>query len=144
MGKRWVLIVCAVITFLLPAGCDPFHGRRPIDYPNTRWVAENPELFFEVGTDNNVTYAQIITDDEEIELLCNFGISGALIFFYPLSALMPPTEAHPYGIIRGADMLFSGLCKFGKSKLIVTINNNDKGFLDDSITEIVFIREDIE
>jgi hypothetical protein len=146
--KIVVYIFAVILALTLLTSCDPFTGQRPTNYPNTRWVSEDPDMFFVVGEEQSVnqwgsharvTHAQITKEGEVIELICRFAVSGALVLFYDVSARNIET-----GAIRGSELLFSGLCKFGSDKLVVTIRNNDKGFLDDSITEIVFVREDIE
>ena len=41
------------------------------------------------------------------------------------------------------DWLFIGRCKFSKKKLVVTIFNNEKEFLSDSIKTLTFISKPI-
>ena len=141
MKKRIIFVSIVFLMFL--TSCDPFTGQRPLDYPNTRWVAENPDMYFEVGDERNVTYCQITIDGEPSEIICSFHISGKQVNFYDLSARILPTEEHPYEGLIGNKVLFTGLCEFSPKKLIVRILDNEKGFLDDSIEEIVFIREDM-
>jgi hypothetical protein len=151
--KIVVYILAVILVLTLLTSCDPFTGQRPYNYPNTRWVSEDPDMFFVVGEEQftnqwgsfaDVTHAQITKDGEVIELICSFAVSGALVLFYDVSGFDSETGKLIHAGSTSDITLFTGLCKFGPDKLVVTIRNNDKGFLDDSITEIVFVREDIE
>ena len=152
--KRLALVLhCVIVVMLLSSSCDVLTGRRPTNYPNTRWVSQDPDMYFVVGglrnTDHmgvshaDVTYAQIVIDGEMIELRCWFAVSGSQIGFDDPSKLDPETGRSLKGLTSSDVQLFLGLCKFGPNEMVVTITHNDKGFLDDSITEIVFIREDL-
>ena len=143
--RKLILLICGMMTVLLLSSCTPLPSKHhPVTNPNTRWVSENPDMFFEVGDfaevgdlTAKVTYAQIIVDDKVIELILNFSYSGKSVFVYDTSARLPS------GAIKGGELLFRGLCKSSVNKLIFTIDLNEKGFLDDSITEIVFVREEL-
>ena len=140
------LCVSIALTIALLTGCVDFYtGKRPIDYPNTRWVSENPDMYFEVGNSVSVEYAQIMMHGEVIELICGFD-HGVGITFYDVSAFIPADPSNPNDIdgVRFEGWLFMGLCEFSKDKLVAKITNNGKGFLDKSIKEITFLREDIQ
>ena len=152
MKKICFATPCIILIILLLTSCDPLLGQRPNNYPNTVWVSQEPDMFFIVGEAHTIgrwgvpfaeiEYAQIVKNNEIIELLCGLG-SGSAIHFYDPSGYDPETGMLLDGISTGDTLLFTGLCKFGKYKLVVTVDINRKGFLDDSITEIIFIREDI-
>lgn len=38
------MILCLLCLAALLAGCDPAAGKRPVDYPNSRWVCEDPHI----------------------------------------------------------------------------------------------------
>jgi len=140
--KIFIITITLIGMTLLP-NCfvDFYTGKRPIDYPNTRWVSENPDIYFEVTRNGEMTYGQITIDGDAIEIIVSFDY-GTGIDFYDLSAYTPPNESNRYGAIDGTNWLFWGSCKFGKDKLIVTIKKN-REFLDDSIKKIIFVREDL-
>ena len=126
------------ITFIREDNPNGIIGRRPIDYPNTKWISQDPDIYLEIDESGNVSYTQITVDDVTTELICAFDYE-AFVYFYPVSAGY-------YGdngieIVKANELLFTGKCICNKDKLIVKINNNKKGFLDDSIKEIIFIRE---
>ena len=127
-------------------------GRRPINHPNTRWVSQEPSMFFEIGEkvrdgqfgpEAEVVNAQIVIDGGIIELVVRFDDFGAGVVFYEPSVFDPETGRLPPGV-RSIDVrLFSGWAvRFRSYMLVVRITNNERGFLCDSIEEIVFIRED--
>ena len=145
-------IFCAlslIILTVLITGCfiDVNSGRRPINYPNTRWVSENPDMYFVVGGNKrssaenpdplgDVTYAQIVIDGEVIEVKVSFAISGGLVCVSDLSYYDAERS-----LMRAGGDYFLGLCRFSPDSLVIyDIRRYRPGFLDDSIEEIVFIR----
>ena len=153
------LILCffgLLFLYVCITGCDgPFlEGRRPINYPNTRWVSQDPDIYFIIGDElgvngrgfsyAEVTYAQIVHNGKVFELKVGFTETGATVVFDDASGYESGTDRLLFGLNNSDVRLFTGLCRFSSNRLVVTISNNDKGFLDDSITEIIFIREDIE
>jgi len=144
MNKFFICISCMLLLLCFATACyiDVYEGKRPIDYPNTRWVSESPDMYFEVGDSWVDTYSQIVINDEVIELIINFD-PGALVFFDDPSGFDPNTGLIMPGVNSKENNFFSGLCRFRPDRMVVYSIRNDKGFLDDSIKEIVFIREDI-
>ena len=152
MRRILLLIICMV--FVSSCFVDFYMGKRPENYPNTRWVSENPDMYFEIGENINAerpnaavigafVYSQIVIDGEIIELRIAFG-TGSDFFAYNPAGFDTVTGYALKGHLTNDYFLFGGLCKFSPNRLVVTIDRNDKGFLDESITEIIFIREDID
>jgi len=139
MKRITIFIITALIitTILSSCGVDFYTGKRPIDYPNTRWVSQNPDIYFEVGKSGEITHAQITINGNIIELLCFFYIAEPIIAFHVISTSNLTED------LNSDTSLFTGKCNFNKDKLVVKIYNNSKGFLDDSIKEIIFLREDM-
>jgi len=137
--KKQIIIICIIIFIASLSSCfvDFNSGKRPTDYKNTKWVSDDPEMYFIVRINHKVEYSQIIINDDVIELLCNFDYGGGIYFHCPRY-----NEEGYLEITNLSDLLFSGICIFSKDKLIVKIKKNND-FLDDSIKEIIFIREDI-
>ncbi|MDR0570229.1 MAG: hypothetical protein LBG71_03280 [Clostridiales Family XIII bacterium] len=141
----WGLLVCLALT-----GCVDFYSdKRPNAYQNTRWVAESPSIYFDVNekyrqvTGGYTTYGKIEIDGVTTKITVSFDY-GAGIEFYDISPYMPTGKEENYvGYGRHENYLFRGDCKFGRDKFVVRIRNNERGFLDDSIEEIVFVREDM-
>ena len=154
--KRLIVCIFAILVLqMLFAGCDRYLYVRPDNYPNTRWVSENPDMYFEVGRGPiaDVTYAQIIIDGEVIEMKVGFDVSNARVIYVSDPSYYDVEPELTGGVYSGSDPLFSqyqifrGLYKFrpDPDRLIVyDIQRDREGFLDDSIEEIVFIRENIK
>ena len=48
--KKSVLVLTVIITVSMLCSCADFNaGKRPCDQNNTRWVSENPDIYFEVN-----------------------------------------------------------------------------------------------
>lgn len=44
----WLLTVCML------CGCDPYFGKRPTDYPSSKWVCEDPDICFSISEDGEI------------------------------------------------------------------------------------------
>ena len=145
MNNRIVeIVICAMFILLFSTGCVVHEGRRPIDFPNTRWVSQEPDMFFEVHNRGSVSYAQIIVNEEIIELMVDFAESGSSVLVRDLSGFDPDTGRMFPGLSTADVTIFIGLCRFSPDRVVITITQNPIGFLDDSIEKIIFYREDIE
>ena len=132
------IIICLLLVMFFIAfisACDPNADRMPISYPNTRWVSEYPDMFFEIKSPRanfyTASYAQIIIDGEIIELIVGFRHSQMFVHDIDADLVRDPS-------------IFSGSGRFSPYRVIIRITRNPNGFLDDSIEEIIFYREDIE
>ena len=148
------IIVCfllAISFFVFLSACDLNAYHMPTSYPNTRWVSQDPDMFFIIGENINgeglrpyadVTYAQINIDEEVIELIVGFRHSQ---MFVDNPARRDPETG---GLLPGRDSnysrIFIGSGRFSPDRVVIRITHNPNGFLDDSIEEIIFYREDIE
>jgi len=133
-----LMIILLAGIIMLSSGCDPFAGVRPINFPNTRWVSNEPDIFFEVDGIGRITYAQMTVDGEiiEMDVFMRAG-DGSIVSF-----ILPPTSENRYN--HSERMLFIGAARFGEHRMILRIINNYQDLLDDSISEIIFVREDID
>ena len=145
MKKNVATILGLLIIFIFITGCPGIGADRnhsPVFQPNTRWVSEELDMFFEVRDYGRIPYAQIIIDGELIELSVEFD-TGRAIFFTELAPRDPETGAPVF--VRDIRRSI-GRCRFSPYTLrvydIEPIRNRE-GFFDDSITEITFIRENI-
>lgn len=59
------LILCLLCLAALLASCDPAAGKRPVDYPNSRWVCEDPHIEIVVDEKGRYTSTLIGDDGEE-------------------------------------------------------------------------------
>jgi hypothetical protein len=143
MKKTILFMLCAVMAVAFLSGCDPISKQLPANYPNTRWVSEDPDMFFIPGKLGETSYAQIIINGEVVELLAWMG-NGAGMDFYDATMCDMETKRLLPEYSGTEALLFSGLGIFRRGRVIMNVTNNPKGFLDESITTIIFIREDIE
>ena len=134
--KRMVLcliILVTGITLLSSCGVDFFSGKRPIDYDNTKWVSSEPDIWFTVQ--DRISIGEITIDGVTTEIWVIFDFGNG-VSFRP-----PRTSENQLGYYNYG--LFEGTCEFSKDRLIVTIADNKKNFLSDTIKEIIFVREDM-
>ena len=66
------LILCLLCLAVLLAGCDPAAGKRPVDYPNSRWVCEDPHIEIVVDGKGRYTSTLVGADGEETRLFLGF------------------------------------------------------------------------
>ncbi len=148
--KKVIFSLCIAMEIIILQGCavDMYVGKRPSDQNNTKWVSEEPDIYFEVSDKYNEltgcnTYGKVNINGVETEIAVSFALGSPRVEFRPVSAYhKSDNEEESY--IDGNAWLFKGNCNFSHNKLVVKIYNNDKGFLDDSIKKITFIKEEKE
>ena len=130
-----IIILCC----LLLQGCVDFSsGKRPVDYINTKWTSEDPNIYFEVKEEfreiyGTVTYGKISTYNETIEIYVDFDY-GKGIFIKKLESDNSFVDV---------DQILRGICHFGENKLIVKVIEKDEEWFDEDLEEITFVREDL-
>jgi hypothetical protein len=87
------------------------------------------DIYFDVSR-RGVTRGHINLDGEITEITVKFAHGTGVVFY-------------PYSYSMGDEWLFIGRCRFGEEEFVVTIFNNERGFLDDSIETLTFIRGEI-
>ena len=53
-------------------GCDPFYGKRPTDYKNSKWVCDDPDIVFSIG-ENDKIYREINGAKTDYEFIMGMG-----------------------------------------------------------------------
>lgn len=150
MIRRVMIIVSMALVLFTMSSCVPYENRFcPIEYENTRWTCEELDIYFDVNEKFKDitwcrTYGQVNLNSEITEVRVSFDY-GTGVEFSPISACVTKTSED--GLTRkyidGDMWLFLGRCKFNPNKCVVTIFNNEKGFLDDSVKTLTFIKGDI-
>ena len=147
MKKTIAIIAILILSLLLlfSISCTRIID-GPNNYPNTRWVSEDPEMFFVMGGEQSWTraiYGQLSKNGETIECLVRIYEFGGTIWFDDLSFYDSETGRLLEGENTGDAILFSGVYWLYEDRLILTDIRDKKDFFPDSITEIVFYREDL-
>jgi hypothetical protein len=116
----------------IPGAWDPHSGERPKDYAPSKWVSENPNIWFEVpafeeGNSNTQTSlnGEIMLEDKTIKITVCFD-GGRSVFIY---------NADSEG-----GLLLTGLCTFDPEKLIVEIDKKDDVIFGGKYEEITFVK----
>jgi hypothetical protein len=116
----------------IPGTGDTHSGRRPTDYAPSKWISENPNIWFEVPTsedDDSNTQAflngEIMLEDKTIRITVFFN-RGRSIFIYNEDS-------------QGEQVLY-GLCTFDPEKLIVEIDKKDDAIFGGQYKEITFVK----
>ena len=146
MKKIIIYFLAMIFFFAFITSCDPNFNRMPTNYPNTRWVSQEPDMFFEIKSPRanfyTASYAQIIIDGEVVELRVVFAQSQ--MFVDDPAGYDPDTGQLLSGLNTSDVHLFTGTGRFNPDRVVIRITHNPRGFLDDSIEQIIFYREDIE
>lgn len=104
------IVLFSFIICLCSCDSDPYKGKRPTDYENSKWVCENVDMYFTVGN-----------ADEYI-----FNSSKEVIKFEFLWSKFRPEVT-----IRRADnkeILFKGQCKFSSETFKISITEENSYF----------------
>jgi len=134
-----IAAILALTGIMISSCVDLFGGIRPEDFPDTKWVAQNPNMFFEVGQ-VGIVYAQINDPVRgAIEIGVSMGPSGRGVSFSAMSTIEDRLSNTNF-----SERTFRGLADFSEEKMVVRItHNNSEGLLSEEVSEIVFIREEL-
>lgn len=121
------MTLCLLCLAALLAGCDPAAGKRPVDYPNSRWVCEDPHIEIVVDGKGRYTSTLIGDDGEETRFFLGFR-SG-----YGVDAYVNSKE-----VLSSENCLFRGECKFSKEKCTIILSEGR--LWDDGYARLVFKR----
>lgn len=126
-NKRVVgLILCLLCLAALLAGCDPAAGKRPVDYPNSRWVCEDPHIEIVVDEKGRYTSTLIGDDGEETRFFpwLPFRVwSGCLC---------------KQVVLSDETLLFWGDCKLLKDRFTIQIREDN--LWNGAYSKLVFTR----
>ena len=138
MTKILKLSIVFVLVFLLQGCTTVPPNSRPTYYDKTKWGAQELNMYFEVDdkfipmTYTN-TYGEIIQGEVTTPIFVLFDYSRGITF-------MRYTESDHIEL-SDETVLFKGTYKFEGDEFVMDVWEND--FLDPSIHQITFIREDL-
>lgn len=121
------LLPLLLIAALLLCGCDVFAGKRPPDYPNSRWVCEEPRM--ELFTDERGNPVCVVGSGEEqrtYEALYTYGDDLILA---------------ELGTSSSEFFVFRGDCSFGSEKMTVRVLADKDQLFHGAYERIVFFRQ---
>ncbi len=128
-----LVILSAMVVVLCGCSLDPYRGKRPIDYPNTKWVCSEPRLSFSSEDPDN---RLIIEEDVELP--------DKTIIGWGRGARMDIIGVYMEGDkIQRSDKILACDCTFYKDKLVARVTT-DQLFKGKYLGKtIVFYREDL-
>lgn len=121
------MILCLLCLAVLLAGCDPAAGKRPVDYPNSRWVCEDPHIEIVVDGKGRYTSTLIGDDGEETRFFLGFR-SGYGVDAYVNRKVVLSDET----------LLFRGDCKFSKDRFTIQIREDN--LWNSAYSKLIFTR----
>lgn len=108
------------------SGCAPEIKNRPADFPNTKWVCNKPDIWFEVDKDHQ-SYGEIKINGITKPFKLGFGQAHDVHFYsYDENNIL-------------TNILFNGLGTFSKDKMVVEIR--DDNVFNDKYKTITFYRK---
>ena len=70
--KAVFLIFVLLLFISVLYGCDPFAGKRPTDYKNSKWVCQDPDIMITVSEKNEI-YWELNGAAIDYELILGMG-----------------------------------------------------------------------
>lgn len=121
-------------------GKDPYFGMRPFDYLMTKWISEDPKIWFCIGNHDDYVnfvntelygfiYGYLEEDGQNVEISIYFDKSNGVYF----------SERE-----KGVDAPHTrGECIFGEDRMTVKIDKANDNFemIKGKYDEITFVRE---
>lgn len=108
------LIPIFLLLLILLCGCDPSFEKIPPDYPNSRWVCEDPHIEIVVGEHDRYTAAFIEDDGEERRFSLNFYNGGRIGAFVNSKVAFSDETCLFMGKSKGTKDEFTIILKEGK------------------------------
>lgn len=150
MKRAALVLLSTALAILLLTGCDLNAGKRPSDCEGAIWTAKEIEMSFSVSESNYEecganTYGWITVDGSTQAVFLAFDY-GDTAYVMPKSAYVTEIrDGKETSYVLGDDYLFSGVWKMENDKNTFTLSVlENRDFLPEEITEITFIREDLE
>ena len=156
MKRSLKLLTVLAVAMLLFNGCFLVsfnRGKRPDDYPGTRWTCENYDIEFDavdakkhyieyrdgtVETYDGVTtelIGEMVIDGQTVEIEIWIQWVGWMAVYL--------RNYDPSNPNRIEDALFCGDCSFRSDKWVVSVWDDDTKKIADLPDELVFIRSDL-
>lgn len=135
--RSWLLLF--LICGILFSGCDPASHKKPDNFPNTKWVCEELNIWFIVDSVFPVVYYGQIEQESAIQELgfcCGAGYSGCIYVFDAVSDGRPGSKKASKGV------LWLGEVVYGEDKFVLTESTSNRLFSEDDFP-IEFVREDL-
>lgn len=131
--KRIILVLAVFLSVSIPlCSCyDKYAGKRPFEYPNTRWESQDPYVWFEVSEDGNEPcFGQVQLQDGTIyEVQVSFDFTNGIDF-------------HVYDGDTGKMLYYhTGTTEFGNPKFTVMLEYGT--LFSKEYETITFVRTDI-
>lgn len=152
MKRKFILIIsgsiaaciCVAVLFIglftdidlrdyIPGSWDAHSGERPTDYLPSKWVSYDPDIWFEVMTqddqDHRTGTGKMVLGDQIIDIEICFDM-GVYMWIFDLG-------------VEEDRRLAAGRCKFGADQFVVTITDiYNTDIWSDDCKQITFIREE--
>lgn len=119
------MILCLLCLAALLTGCDPAAGKRPVDYPNSRWVCQGPHIKIAVDGKGRYTSTLVGADGEEKRFFLGFR-SGYGV------------DAYGKVVLSDETLLFRGDCKFSKDRFTIQIREDN--LWNGAYSKLIFTR----
>lgn len=83
---KWgkLLLVAFSCLMILSCDVDPWEGKRPLDYENSVWIADDPYLYVEYGTDGELIEAYLF-EQNSIHVKISYGQYDDSVVFLDLN-----------------------------------------------------------
>ena len=133
-----LLLICVFAVGVLCCSCDKCDGQKPSDYPKTRWVCKEYDVWFAVAEKNGMYFGECTVGGETQQIAISF-MNAHELQILPRSAIDHPVG----GGIDESEKLWQGEANFSKRAMTVyqtSYNRLFEGIEKD--TEIKFVRYD--
>lgn len=144
MRKRMIMFLVAYIGIILCVGCQnlPYNDVTPAAYDDTRWVSEEPNIWFENPEDrtDQYLYGKAMTLDGEIDIAVDFGWFDPTIYIYILEQEeISSGDTETESGNKLGDCIMTGICEYSEEYCAVRLEE-DEWF--DLVGEIIIFKSE--
>lgn len=141
--------ILVVIITLFCTGCwKPNYDNEPSNMPGTRWVSENPDIWFEIPEDrpeDGRYYGELTLGGEKVRVKITFGYFAPEIYIVRWDKEVETNEDEiDTGVYETDIPLVKGECDYQSDKCIVTLYADTDTLFNGKYETITFIKEQFE
>ncbi len=128
MNRIKLMLMCIYLFGIIVCiGCQqlPYVGETPVDYNDTCWISNEPNIWFDNTSDNlsQYLYGKAMTSDGEIDIVVAFDWFKPIIYIYTLKTDETKSEDDEAGIESPiGECMLSGTCEYSPEKCVVTVD----------------------
>lgn len=110
-SKAVIIFYIIILNACIFCGCDPFYGKRPTDYPSSKWVCQDPNIVFTVNEKSEI-YWEINGAATDYTLILGMGTNFCIYDWKTAQNILEGDSSYSskkMSVVVTKDLLFDGI-----------------------------------